>query len=114
MRTRDRGKLYADILEGHYSSACCHLSNISYQLGQQVPGTQRPDVLDRHPEVAKSLDTIFETVKGTLGLDLTKNTYQLGPMLTFDPETEKFVGNAEANKLLTRDYREPFVVTETV
>ncbi len=35
-------------------------------------------------------------------------------MLKFDPEAEKFIGNAEADKLLTRDYREPFVVTKTV
>ena len=28
---------YADILEGHYSSALCHLANISYRLGEQVP-----------------------------------------------------------------------------
>ena len=35
-------------------------------------------------------------------------------MLKFDPETEKFVGNAKADKLLTRDYRDPFVVTEDV
>ena len=27
----------ADILEGHYSSALCHLANISYRLGEEVP-----------------------------------------------------------------------------
>ena len=27
-----------------------------------------------------------------------------------DPKTEKFIGNAEADKLLTRDYRKPYVV----
>ena len=114
VRSRDRSKLYADITEAHYSAACCHLSNISYRLGQQVPGTTRPDVLDRHPEVGTSFHSIGETVNGTLGLDLSQSTYNLGPMLKFNPETEKFVGNAEADKLLTRDYREPFVVTESV
>ena len=47
-------------------------------------------------------------------MDLSKATYQLGPKLEFDPAAEKFVGNPEADKLLTCKYREPFVVTESV
>jgi hypothetical protein len=35
-------------------------------------------------------------------------------MLKFNPKAEKFVDNAEANKLVTRPYRKPFVVPETV
>jgi hypothetical protein len=31
-----------------------------------------------------------------------------------DPKTEKFTNNPEANKLLTREYRKPFVVPEKV
>jgi hypothetical protein len=34
--------------------------------------------------------------------------------LTFDPKTETFPGDAEANKLLKRDYRPPFVIPENV
>ena len=34
--------LNADILEGHYSSRLCHLANISYRLGEQVPFNPRP------------------------------------------------------------------------
>ena len=113
-RTRDRGQLHADIAKGHLSSACCHLSNISYRLGEQVPGSHKPEVLERHEEIAKSWDTITTTVKGTLGHDLSKNTYQLGPLLTFDPDREKFVGNSSADSLLTRNYREPYVVPKDV
>ena len=114
VRSRNRNDLNADITEAHPSSACCHLGNISYRMGEQVSGTNRPDVLDKHEEVAKSWETIEQTVKGTLGLDLSKNTYNLGPMLKFNPKTEKFVGNAQADKLLTRPYRAPFVVPENV
>jgi predicted dehydrogenase len=114
VRSRERNKLYADIAEAHLSAACCHLGNISYRLGKQVPGTTRPDVFAKHEQIGKSWETIYQTVKGTLGLDLDKSTYQLGPTLQFDPEKEKFVDNAVADKLLTRDYREPFVVTEEV
>jgi len=31
-----------------------------------------------------------------------------------DAQKEQFLGNADANKLLTRDYRKPFVVPEKV
>ena len=114
VRTRKRGDLHADITEAHLSSACCHLGNISYRLGRQVPGTTRPDILDKHKEIGKSWEAITQTVKGTLGLDLSKSTYQLGQMLKFDPQREKFVDNPQANELVTRPYREPFVVTEQV
>jgi len=114
MRTRKRDELHADIAEAHLSSACCHLGNISYQLGRQVSGTTKPDVFDKHEEVGKSWEAIKQTVKGTLGLDLSKSTYQLGPMLKFDPEAEKFVDNRRANRLLTRRYRRPFVVPREV
>lgn len=41
-------------------------------------------------------------------------SYRLGRQLEFDPKTERFVGDDEANRMLTRDYRAPFVVPETV
>jgi len=114
VRSRKSSDLHADIIEAHLSSACCHLGNISYRLGAQVSGTVKPVVLEKHEEIAKSWETIQRTVKGTLGLDLSKSTYQLGPMLRFNPETEKFVDNPAADLLLTRPYREPFVVPQLV
>ena len=114
VRTRNRKELHADILEAHLSSACCHLGNISYRLGKQVSGKNEPDVLGRHEEIAKSWETIKRTVKGTLGYDVEKNTYCLGPKLEFNPITERFVNNRAANKLVTRPYRSPFVVPENV
>ncbi len=114
VRTRDRSSLHADITEAHPSAGLCHLGNISYRLGEQVSGKKTPDVLGRHEQIAKSWETIRQTLEGTLGLDLDESTYQLGPMLQFDPERERFVGNEKANELLTRNYRKPFVVTEQV
>ncbi len=40
--------------------------------------------------------------------------YRLGRVLTFDPNAEKFVNDADADKMLTRDYRAPFIVPEIV
>jgi predicted dehydrogenase len=36
VKARDPGRLKAEILEGHLSSALCHLANISYRLGRAV------------------------------------------------------------------------------
>ncbi|MHB8903366.1 MAG: Gfo/Idh/MocA family protein, partial [Thermoguttaceae bacterium] len=92
----------------------CHLGNISYRLGEKVPGsTPLPSFCD-NPEVQKSWDRIKQGLKDALGLDLASTEYQLGKLLEFDAKKEQFVGNDDANKLLTREYREPFVVPETV
>ena len=40
--------------------------------------------------------------------------YRLGRDLRFDGPTERFVGDEEANALLTRPYRPPYVVPEKV
>jgi hypothetical protein len=114
MRTRNTDELHADILDAHYSAALCHLGNISYRLGEEVPGKTKPKELPDSPHAQASWDTIRTNLKDALGLDLDKTKYTLGPMLEFDPEKEKFIDNDEANQLLTRDYRKPFVVTEEV
>ena len=48
------------------------------------------------------------------GVDLEKTKVTFGVALKMDPQKEQFLGRPEANKLLTRDYRKPFVVPEKV
>jgi hypothetical protein len=50
--------------------------------------------------------------KNEIHLDVEQLT--IGQGLRMDPASERFPGNAAANKLLTREYREPFVVPEHV
>jgi len=40
--------------------------------------------------------------------------YRLDRVLTFNPDSETFVDDAEADKMLTRDYREDYVVPNKV
>jgi len=69
VRSRKREALHCEILEGHMSTALCHLANIAFRTGRK---------------------------------------------LTFDPATETFPGDEEANRYLTRTYREPYVVPDQV
>jgi len=45
---------------------------------------------------------------------LANVSYRLGRTLTFNPKTENFNGDSEANPMLTRVYRKPFEVPNTV
>jgi hypothetical protein len=45
---------------------------------------------------------------------LANISYKVGRTLHFDAKTMTCTGDAEANKLLTRAYRKPFVVPEKV
>ena len=93
----------APILDGHYAAAICHLGNISYRLGKQVPFSQEPDGMS-NPQVAESFEMIKRNLKG-VGVNLDKATYCMGRTLTIDPKTERFIGDPEADKLLTQEYR---------
>lgn len=68
-QSRNRDDLSAEILEGHMSSALCHLANISYRVDRTVH---------------------------------------------FDSASETFPKDDEANNLLTRPERAPYVVPKTV
>jgi hypothetical protein len=47
-------------------------------------------------------------------VELSSVAYRLGRTLRFDAEREEFIGEPEADQMLTRPYREPFVVPEQV
>src|SRR2546425_119646 len=113
VRSRKHTDLNADILEGHLSSALCHTGNVSYRLR---PHAKPHEIRERIKGGKEALET-FERMAEHLaanGVDLEKTKATLGVGLKMDPRKEQFLGNAEANKLLTRDYRKPFVVPEKV
>ena len=88
-------------------------------LSVEMGGSERRQVTLMHcafevvqsddPEVDRTFQWFVETAEKN-GVDIKKSTYTLGRPLKLDVEKEKFVGDTEADKLLTREYREPFVV----
>ena len=47
-------------------------------------------------------------------IHLANISYRLGRTLDFDPETMKFIHDEEANAMLTKEYRKPYVVPEMI
>jgi predicted dehydrogenase len=115
VRSRNASDLNAPAEHGHYSSALCHLANISYRLGKTVPVSSQLKMLGDNREVVETLHNLKENAEG-VGVKLQETGYHLGQVLAFDPKAEQFVGEgaAEANRMLTRTYRAPFVVPEKV
>ena len=47
-------------------------------------------------------------------IHMANTSYRLGRSLNFDPKQQRYVNDDEANRMLTREYRRPFVVPENV
>src|SRR5579883_1526834 len=104
VRSRKIEDLNADILEGHHSAALCHLANVSYRLGEDVPFSKSSQSFGDDKEASETLARMEEHLKENK-VPLDGQNYRLGRKLSFDASTESFVGDAEANQLLTRTYR---------
>jgi predicted dehydrogenase len=115
VRSRKVSDLNADILKGHLSTAMGHLANISWRVGSEATVDQVRESMNSHEDALNTLSTIVEQL-GDNDVDLAKEPFILGPVLTFDRKQERFVGeNAEqANKFIELPYREPFVVPDEV
>jgi predicted dehydrogenase len=112
VRSRQVSDLNADILEGHQSTALCHIGNISWRLGH----LSSPAEIQKELSQLKVHDAVLETFERTRQhlaenkVDLEQSKLTLGLPLRLDPNQEKFLANPSANALLTREYRRPFVV----
>jgi predicted dehydrogenase len=114
VRSRKTDDLNAPVAEGHYSSALCHLANVSYRLGEQVPFNTQTKAFGDDKAAYETLSRMEEHLAKDNGLNLDGLEYRLGRRLAFDAKSEQFRNDDEANKLLTRAYRAPFVVPETL
>jgi predicted dehydrogenase len=109
VRSRRAEDLHADILEGHLSSALCHLGNISYRLGTLMASVSASTVFDNDKDLAAALAGMEAHLRSA-GVTSAETPLRVGRKLTLDPKTESFVNDAKANAMLTREYRKGFEV----
>ena len=115
VRSRKVSDLNADILEGHLSSALCHMGNVSYRLGKQTSRAEVMQAIKGNSQMSESFERMQEHLLVN-GVDVKATPRILGPWLSMDTASETFVGDfaEKANELVSREYRPPFVLPESV
>jgi predicted dehydrogenase len=112
VRSRKVPDLHADILEGHQSTALCHIGNISWRLGRLATAEEVQKQLSQlklHDDVRETFErTRKHLAENSVHLEKTKLT--LGRLLRLETDMEKFAAEPSADALLTREYRKPFIV----
>ncbi|MDB5309675.1 MAG: iolG 9 [Gemmataceae bacterium] len=108
MRSRKVEEQHADIAVGHVSAGLCHLANISYRLGAETAFNPRTGAVAGNDFATETLAKTEEHLKDN-GVVLDDAKLRVGRKLEFDAETETFKNDPDANALLTRKYRAPFV-----
>lgn len=116
VRLRKPDTLHAPILEGHISSACCHLGNLSCRLGRPSDSAGIREALAGHAHADEVADRLFAHLNAN-GIDPAHAPLVRGAAVAMDPARETTVsvdGTVEgsgvdaANRLMQGTYRAPF------
>ena len=95
---------------------------IAYRPGPAIPNLDEPEVT----HFQNFIDCVRSRNRGNLNCEVEQGhlstslchlaniAFRTGRKLIFDPKTESFPNDLEANQYLTRQYREPFVVPDQV
>ncbi len=116
VRSRNESELRAPLEKAFQSSALAHMANISFRIGKDADKEQMEAQAAAMGETARDAAERFGKQLADWKIDFAKEPWRAGPALDFDPATERFKGwpffsdEAKANRYLSRDYREPFVV----
>ena len=103
------------------------LNNVSFPQVKYQPGPAIPEVAGEEVSHFQNFiqcvrsrkrdDLACEILPGHMSTSLchlANIAFRTGRKLVFDPATETFPGDKEASALLTRKYREPYVVPDRV
>lgn len=103
------------MLECHYSSALCHLGNLSYLVGAEKANTEVAESIKDNAEAQDSFKRYADHLKAN-NVDTEKTGTVIGPVLNIDREKEIFTGSepyvkvANKNPLLKREGRGEFKI----
>ena len=109
---RDESLLNANILEGHLSSALCHLGNVSHRLGK--PSTQKvvQKAIGGNKLFGDSFKRMAKHLKNNgIAIDIAKSPIMLGKEIKLDPSTESS-SDEQVSAMLRRKCRAGFEIPD--
>ena len=89
------------------------MANISYRLGEKSSFNKKNKSFGSNKKGYEYFERMQEHLKEN-GLNLKETDYIVGRNLEFDATTETIKGDEEANALLSRNYRSPYIVPDKV
>lgn len=114
MRANDPAMANGNVNDAHHACVLGHLMNNSYRLGSEVPFTPDAGNFAGNDDARQHFAALHEIMSKGVGLAAKENRYVAGPVLNFDPKTERHVGNraTEANALLKDPNQEGFEIPD--
>jgi predicted dehydrogenase len=101
-RAGDPKMANGNALDAHYGCVMGHLMNNSYRLGKSAPFRLSSGDFGDNRDAIEHFTYLHEIMNKGVGIKEGEAEYVVGPWLTFDPKTERHIGDhaAEANALL--------------
>ncbi|MFQ5528833.1 MAG: hypothetical protein ACE5FP_00645 [Gemmatimonadota bacterium] len=109
IRAGDAGVLSGGLGEGIRSAGLCHVGSVGHRVGRRVSDDELRTALERTPKPDEAVLTL-ERTRAHLRGEGVRDRFALSPLLTLDSERERVANHPEADALLGRTYREPFVL----
>jgi hypothetical protein len=114
VRAKDPSMANGNVMDAHYGCVLGHLMNNSYRLGEKVPFNAKAGKFGDNKDAAEHFLRLHEIMANGVGVPEDGAEYTVGPWLTFDPKTERHVGDhaEEANALLKDKNRPGFEIPD--
>ncbi|MEE2705473.1 MAG: Gfo/Idh/MocA family oxidoreductase [Planctomycetota bacterium] len=112
-RAGDPKMANGDVMDAHRGCVVGHLMNNSYRLGKKVPFNAKAGTFGDNKDAAEHFGRLHSVLQDGVGVK-DGESYVVGPWLTFDPKTERHVGEHadEANALVKDANRSGFEIPD--
>lgn len=103
-RAGDPAMANGNALAAHYGCVLGHLMNNSYRLGKKAPFNAKAGGFSGNSDASEHFLKLHDIMSKGVGLPEDGTEYIVGPWLSYDPKTERHVGDhAEAANALMKD-----------
>ncbi|WP_182870853.1 Gfo/Idh/MocA family protein [Rhodopirellula sp. JC639] len=108
VRAGDPSMANGNVMDAHYGCVLGHIMNNSYRLGTEVPFSETASDFGGNEDAIEHFGRLHKVMSEGVGISGSDAKYQLGPMLTFNADTERFEGErADEANVLVKDANNP-------